>query len=53
MRPRRRVNSVSAATDGSGVQVTTTDVAKASQELPTRYGADVPITVAYGQPAVG
>jgi len=47
------INIVSMAPDGSGVQVTTTNVAKASEELPARYGAAAPITITYGEPAVG
>jgi hypothetical protein len=46
------INSIAVATDGSGVQVTTTDVAKASAELPARYGANAPITITYGEAAV-
>jgi hypothetical protein len=42
------INTVGVARDGSGVQVTTTDVAKASQELPARYGSDAPIKITYG-----
>jgi hypothetical protein len=47
------INSISPAHDGSGVQVTTTNIAKASEELPARYGTDAPITITYGEPAVG
>jgi hypothetical protein len=42
------INTIGVPADGSGVQVTTTDIAKASQELPARYGADAPITITYG-----
>jgi hypothetical protein len=45
------INTISAATDGSGVEVTTTNVAEASKELPARYGADAPITIKYGEAA--
>src|SRR4051812_28549369 len=42
------INGIAVPADGSAVQVTTTDIAKASHELPARYGADAPITITYG-----
>lgn len=45
------VNTVSAKVDGSGVEVGTTDVARATRELPRRYGTSIPITVVYAAPA--
>jgi hypothetical protein len=44
------INSVAAAIDGSGIEVTTTEVERAKAELAERYGPDLPIKVSYGKP---
>jgi hypothetical protein len=44
------ISTVSPRVDGSGVDVTATDVARASPALVQRYGTAVPITVVYGEP---
>ena len=44
------IGTVSPRVDGSGVDVTTTQVARASTALVQRYGTAVPITVTYGEP---
>jgi len=44
------IGTVSPRVDGSGVDVTTTEVARASAALVQRYGTAVPIDVEYGEP---
>jgi hypothetical protein len=44
------IGTVSPRVDGSGVDVTTTEVARASSALVQRYGTTVPIKVEYGEP---
>lgn len=44
------ISTVSPRVDGSGIDVTTTQVARASPALVQRYGTAVPITVEYGEP---
>jgi hypothetical protein len=44
------ISTVSPRVDGSGVDVTTTEVARASRALAQRYGTAVPIRVEYGEP---
>jgi hypothetical protein len=44
------ISTVSPRVDGSGIDVTTTEVARASQALVQRYGTAVPIKVVYGEP---
>jgi hypothetical protein len=44
------ISTISPRVDGSGVDVTTTEVARASEALEQRYGTAVPIAVVYGEP---
>lgn len=44
------ISTISPRVDGSGVDVTTTEVARASAALIQRYGTAVPIAVVYGEP---
>ena len=44
------IGTISPRVDGSGVDVTTTEVARASAALAQRYGTAVPINVEYGEP---
>jgi hypothetical protein len=44
------ISTISPRVDGSGVDVTTTEVARAAEALVQRYGTAVPIAVVYGEP---